>query len=89
MNDYDDMTTVAVTIKIMGVSTSLMAALPGWVRARPREERSEEVIENWMMNDDYFRMQSTTRQIDNLILRPYFTFADIFSNPRWPPLHHF
>ena len=35
MNDYDDMTTV--TIKIMGVSTSLMAALPGWVRARPRE----------------------------------------------------
>ena len=64
MNDYDDMTTV--TIKIMGVSTSLMAALPGWVRARPRE-RSEEVMENWMMNDDYFRMQSTTRQmqIDN------------------------
>ena len=63
MNDYDDMTTV--TIKIMGVSTSLMAALPGWVRAE--RERSEEVMENWMMNDDYFRMQSTTRQmqIDN------------------------
>ena len=47
MNDYADLMTV--TIKIMGVSSSLMAASPGWVM-------SEEVIENWMMNDDYFRM---------------------------------